>query len=228
MLCLACTINHPGVQPGTFLFRHDPFMTACDQVSIEITGGGHAARPHMSVDPVAVTASVVMALQTIGARNVDPAQAAVVTVGSMHACIVNNVIPQRALLELSVRSFNPQVRDLLKRRIRELVETQAASYGAIAKVDYQEGYPVVVNSDAETDFAIQVARELVGDDKVVPQTDLLMGSEDFAFMLQHRLGTLLRIGNGAGEDGCRSTTRAMISTTRTCRWARLVERYLAQ
>jgi hippurate hydrolase len=226
--------NHPGAQPGTFLFRRGPFMAACDQVSIEITGvGGHAARPHMSVDPVVVTASVVMALQTIVARNVDPAQAAVVTVGSMHAGTVNNVIPNRATLELSVRSFNPQVRELLKRRIRDLVETQAASYGATASVDYQEGYPVVVNSDAETDFAMQVARELVGAENVVAQTDLLMGSEDFAFMLQHRPGTFLRIGNGAGEDGCMVHNPHYDFNDKNlpvgaAYWARLVERYLAK
>jgi hippurate hydrolase len=226
--------NHPGAQPGTFLFRKGPFMAACDQVSIEIKGvGGHAARPHMSVDPVVVTASVVMALQTIVARNVDPAQAAVVTVGSMHAGTVNNVIPSRATLELSVRSFNPQVRELLRKRITELVETQAASYGATAKVDYQEGYPVVVNSDAETEFATQVARELVGDANVVAHTDLLMGSEDFAFMLQARPGTFLRIGNGAGEDGCMVHNPHYDFNDKNlpvgaAYWARLVERYLAE
>ncbi|MDI7048173.1 M20/M25/M40 family metallo-hydrolase, partial [Escherichia coli] len=94
------------------------------------------------------------------------------------------------------------VRSLLKKRITEQAESQAASYGGKAVVEYIEGYPVVINSDAETDFAVQVARELVGDDKVVEQTDILMGSEDFAFMLQKRPGTFLRIGNGAGEDGC--------------------------
>ncbi|PFW63788.1 amidohydrolase, partial [Bacillus sp. AFS075960] len=104
----------------------------------------HAARPHLTVDPVVVAASIVMALQTIVARNVDPAQPAVVTVGSMHAGTANNVIPNGARLELSVRSFSPDVRALLKRRIVELAETQAASYGATAQVEYIEGYPVVV------------------------------------------------------------------------------------
>src|ERR1700742_370073 len=125
--------NHPGAEPGVLLFRKGPFMSAGDKAIITIEGvGGHAARPHLSVDPVVVTASIVMALQTIVARNVDPAQPAVVTVGSMHAGTVNNVIPSRATLELSVRSFDPKVRELLKRRIKELVESQAASYGATA------------------------------------------------------------------------------------------------
>jgi hippurate hydrolase len=225
--------NHPGAQPGTFLFRKGPFMAAGDQVSIAIEGvGGHAARPHLSVDPVVVAASIVMALQTIVARNVDPAQPAVVTVGSMHAGTVNNVIPNRATLELSVRSFSPEVRALLKRRIQELVESQAASYGAKATVKYLEGYPVVVNSDAETDFAAQVARELVGDANVVEQADLLMGSEDFAFMLQRRPGSFVRLGNGAGEDGCMVHNPKYDFNDRNLPigaafWARLVERYLA-
>jgi hippurate hydrolase len=173
-----------------------------------------------------------MALQTIVARNIDPAQPAVVTVGSMHAGTVNNVIPQRATLELSVRSFNPQIRERLRARIKELVEAQAASYGATANVKVTPGYPVVVNSEAETEFATQVARELVGEENVVAQTDLLMGSEDFAFMLQERPGTFLRIGNGAGEDGCMVHNPHYDFNDKNlpigaAYWARLVERFLA-
>jgi hippurate hydrolase len=226
--------NHPGAQPGMFLFRKGPFMAACDEVTIEIAGvGGHAARPHLSVDPVVATASIVMALQTIVARNVDPAQAAVVTIGSMHAGTVNNVIPHRATLALSVRSFNPHVRDLLTRRIGEIAQAQAASFGATASVKVEQGYPVVVNSDAETEFATQVARELVGEENVVANTDLLMGSEDFAFMLQQRPGTFLRIGNGAGEDGCMVHNPHYDFNDKNlpigaAYWARLVERYLTR
>jgi hippurate hydrolase len=180
-----------------------------------------------------VAASIVMALQTIVARNVDPSQPAVVTVGSMHAGTANNVISSSAKLELSVRSFSPEVRALLKKRITELAETQAASYGGKAVVEYIEGYPVVVNSDAETDFAVQVARELVGDDKVVANTDILMGSEDFAFMLQKRPGTFLRIGNGVGEDACMVHNPHYDFNDRSLPvgaafWTRLVERYLGQ
>ena len=226
--------NHPGAEPGVLLFRKGPFMSAGDKPIITIEGvGGHAARPHMTVDPVVVAASIVMALQTIVARNVDPSQAAVVTVGSMHAGTANNVISSTARLELSVRSFNPEVRALLKKRITELAESQAESYGAKAVVEYIEGYPVVVNSDTETDFAIEVARELVGDDKVVAQTDMLMGSEDFAFMLQKRPGTFLRIGNGVGEDGCMVHNphydfNDRNLTVGAAYWTRLVERYLGQ
>jgi hippurate hydrolase len=226
--------NHPGASPGVFLFRKGPFMAAGDKVSITIEGvGGHAARPHLTVDPVVVASSVVMALQTIVARNIDPAQPAVVTVGSMHAGTANNVISSTATLELSVRSFSAEVRALLRKRIVELVEAQAASYGAKARVDYIEGYPVVVNSDAETEFAAQVARELVGEENVVAHADLLMGSEDFAFLLQHRPGTFLRIGNGAGEDGCMVHNPHYDFNDKNlpvgaAYWTRLVERYLAQ
>ena len=224
--------NHPGVAPGKFLFRKGPFMSAGDKVFITIQGvGGHAARPHMTVDPIVVASSVVMALQTIVSRNVDPAQPAVVTVGCMHAGTVNNVISSTAKLELSVRSFSRDVRDLLRKRIVELVHAQAESYGATAIVDYIEGYPMVVNTDAETAFAAQVARELVGDDQVVEDADIIMGSEDFAFMLQERPGTFLRIGNGEGEDGCMvhnpgydfNDTNLPIGAAY---WARLVERFL--
>lgn len=224
--------NHPGMPPGTFLFRNGPFMSAGDKVFITIKGvGGHAARPHLTVDPVVVASSIVMALQTIVARNVDPTQPAVVTVGVLHAGTANNVIPNGAKLELSVRSFSAEVRELLKQRIIALVEQQAASYGASAEVEYIMGYPVVVNTDRETEFATRIAQELVGEDKVVPHTDLLMGSEDFAYMLQQRPGCFLRIGNGAGEDGCMVHNPGYNFndhnlTIGAAYWARLVERFL--
>src|SRR6266702_2692480 len=146
--------NHPGAEPGKFLFRKGAFMAAGDKATITIEGvGGHAARPHLTVDPIVIASSIVMALQTIVARNVNPSQPAVVTVGTMHSGVANNVIPSSAKLELSVRSFSPEVRALLKQRIAELAETQAASYGGKAHVEYVEGYPVVVNTDAETESA---------------------------------------------------------------------------
>ncbi|BAK76800.1 hippurate hydrolase [Pseudogulbenkiania sp. NH8B] len=226
--------NHPGAPVGTFLFRKGPFLAAGDNVYITIHGtGGHAARPHLAVDPVVVASSIVMGLQTIVARNVMPGQPAVVTVGVLQAGSANNVIPGSARLELSVRSFSQDVRDLLKRRITDLVQQQAASYGATAEIDYRMGYPVVINSDRETEMAIQVAQELVGEDQVVPHTDQLMGSEDFAYMLQARPGSFLRIGNGVGEDGCMVHNPNYDFNDRNlpigaAYWARLVERFLEQ
>ncbi|CDY78240.1 Catalyzes the cleavage of p-aminobenzoyl-glutamate to p-aminobenzoate and glutamate, subunit A [Caballeronia glathei] len=226
--------NHPGMPPGVFLFRKGAFMAAGDRVTITIEGvGGHAARPHLTVDPVVVAASVVMALQTVVARNVDPSQPAVVTIGSLHAGTASNVIPDSATLELSVRSFSADMRALLRRRITELAQSQAASYGAKAVVEYVEGYPVVVNSDDETEFAAEVARELVGEENVVANADLLMGSEDFAFMLEKRPGTFLRIGNGAGEDGCMVHNPHYDFNDKNlpigaAYWTRLVERFLSR
>lgn len=224
--------NHPGVEPGVFLFRKGPFMSASDKVFITIEGvGGHAARPHLAIDPVVVGASIVMTLQTVVARNVDPIQPAVVTVGSMHGGTAPNAIASSVRLELSVRSFSPDVRAQLKRRIIELVQTQAASFGAAAHIEYIDGYPVVVNTEAETDFAAEVARELVGEDAVIPHADILMGSEDFAFMLQERPGTLLRIGNGAGKDAHMLHNPHYDFNDNNLPvgaafWTRLVERYL--
>ncbi|MEW9586742.1 M20 aminoacylase family protein [Paraburkholderia sp. DGU8] len=225
--------NHPGLPPGMFLFRKGAFTAAGDTVTITIEGvGGHAARPHLTVDPVVVASSVVMALQTIVARNVEPSKPAVVTVGSLHAGTANNIISNSATLELSVRSFSEDVRALLKRRIAELVQAQAASYGATAVVAYEEGHPVVVNTDAETEFAAHVARELVGEEHVVANADILMGSEDFGSMLHERPGSFLCIGNGAGEDGCMvhnpnyDFNDANLPVG-AAYWARLVERFLA-
>jgi hippurate hydrolase len=226
--------NHPGIPTGVFLFRKGAFTAAGDTVTITIEGvGGHAARPHLAVDPVVVASSVVMALQTIVARNVEPSKPAVVTVGSLHAGTANNVISNSAKMELSVRSFSEDVRAQLERRIADLVQAQAASYGATAVVAYVEGHPVVVNTDAETEFAAQVARELVGEEHVVANAAILMGSEDFAFMLRERPGSFLCIGNGAGEDGCMvhnphyDFNDANLPVG-AAYWARLVERFLAQ
>ncbi|WP_246793046.1 M20 aminoacylase family protein [Burkholderia perseverans] len=226
--------NHPGAEPGRLMFRRGPFMAAADSVRIEIEGvGGHAARPHLTVDVVVVAASIVMALQTIVSRNLDPSQQAVVTIGAIHAGSASNVIPERAQLALSVRSFSETVRAQLKRRIIEIAEGQAASYGAKAHVEYTHGYPVVINSDAETDFAAQVAKELVGEQNVAEQIDPLMGSEDFAYLLQQRPGSFLRIGNGVGEDGCMVHNPHYDFNDRNLPigaafWTRLVERYLSR
>ena len=145
-------------------------------------------------------ASIVMALQTVVSRNIDPQLTAIVTVGAMQAGRANNVIPQTATLALSVRALDAGVRDLLQARITALVQAQASSFGVRAVVDYQRDCPVLVNSPAETDFARQVALALVGADAVTLQGLALAGSEDFAVMLQHCPGSYLLIGNGVGES----------------------------
>jgi len=222
--------NHPGVEAGTFMFRSGPFMAACDTVKIRITGrGSHAARPHLSVDPVVVAASLVMALQTVVSRNIDPMDSAVVTVGSLHAGKASNVIPEFATMELSVRSFKPEVRELLEQRIRALVSTHAQSYGAQAEIDYLRGYPVLVNSDAETDFARSVAEELVGPEKVIAPFGPIAGSEDFAYFLQQRPGCFLRVGNGQGKPMLHNAGYDFNDANipiGAAYWTRLVERWM--
>ncbi|HUP93782.1 MAG TPA: M20 aminoacylase family protein [Burkholderiales bacterium] len=223
--------NHPGKPEKTFHFRAGPMMSASDRVTITVKGrGGHAARPHMTVDPIVAVSSIVMALQTIVARNVDPTKVAVVTVGTIQAGKAMNVIANEATIGLSVRSFDADVRELLKRRIIDLAQTQAASFGASAEVDYGWGHPVLVNSEAETAFAREVAAELVGDENV-GTIDIVTGSEDFAYMLEQVPGSFVRLGNGAGEKvPFVHTSRYDFNdenlTVGAAYWTRLVERYL--
>ncbi|MDR0243440.1 MAG: amidohydrolase [Burkholderia sp.] len=224
--------NHPGAPAGTFMFRTGAFMAAGDRVFVKIIGkGGHAARPHLANDPIVAAGSIVMALQTIVSRNVDPTQSAVVTIGKIAGGSAPNVIPGEVELSLSVRSFDANVRRMLKERITALVHAQADSYGLGAVVDYVEGYPVVMNSAAETELAINVAKELVGDARVTEQMAPLMGSEDFAYLLQACPGTFLRIGNGPTDGGntLHSATYDFNDenlVVGSAFWSRLVERYL--
>ena len=223
--------NHPGQPARTFQFHSGPFMSASDRVTITVRGvGGHAARPHQAVDPIVAASGIVMALQSVVARNVDPTKTAVVTIGTIHGGKAMNVIADEVTLGLSVRSFDDDVRALLQRRITDIARSQAASFGATAEVDYQLGHPVLVNAERETAFAREVAEELLGKDSV-SGIDRITGSEDFAFMLRERPGCLLRIGNGAGEKvPLLHTARYDFNddnlTAGAAYWVRLVERYL--
>lgn len=194
--------NMPGHPQGHLVLREGSMMASSDYVTITLDGqGGHGAMPHQAADPVVAGSAIVLGLQSIVARNVDPQETAVITVGAFNAGVANNVIPQTATLRLSVRALNPQVRSLLEKRITELAQAQAQSYGVRAQVDYQRGYPVLVNHRAETDFARDVAEELVGSARVTRQGMALTGSEDFAFFLEQVPGCYLLIGNGDGDSG---------------------------
>ena len=193
--------NMPGMPVGHLVFRDGAAMASSDYVTIRIHGtGGHGAMPHRAADPLVAASSIVLALQTIVSRNVDPLHTAVVTVGALHAGQANNVIPALATLELSVRALDPQVRLLLEQRIKALVTAQAESFGVRAEVDWRQGYCVLVNHQAQTDFARQVALDLVGPERVTLNGPQLTGSEDFAFMLEKVPGSYLLIGNGDGDS----------------------------
>lgn len=189
--------NMPGSPQGQLQFYDGAMMASSDSVSIKITGrGGHGAQPHTTADPIVATAAIVMALQTVVARNVNPLDAAVVTVGVMQAGMANNVIPETAQIELTVRCFKPEVRDLLEDRIRDLVATQAQSFGVKADIDYVRGYPALQNSTEETEFAREVGKRFAAEGNFVAQTTPMTGSEDFAFMLEKRPGSYIFLGNG--------------------------------
>ena len=193
--------NMPGIAQGHMAMREGARMARGDYASIVPRGvGGQGAMPHKPADPLVAAAAIVMALQTIVSRNVDPLQPAVVTVGALNAGQANNVIPATARLELSVRSLDRDVRALLEERIRDLVDGQARSFGVQAGIDWRRGYSVLVNSTSETEFAREVALELLGPDRVDPQTAPLTGSEDFAFMLERVPGSYVLIGNGDGSS----------------------------
>lgn len=189
--------NMPGFAEGKFVFFPGAFMASSDLATVTVRGrGGHGAMPHRTIDPVLVAASMVMALQSIVSRNVDPQDPAVVTVGSLKAGEVANVIPERATLKITIRALKPETRDLLEQSIRRIVAAQAACYGAEAEIEYTHLCPVLVNSEAETRMARNLAESLFGAAELIDDAQPLMGSEDFGHMLLQRPGSYFLIGNG--------------------------------
>jgi len=224
--------NMPGFPTGKLGFRAGPFMASSDTVVIDIDGrGGHGAVPHKAIDPVVVCANVVLALQTIVSRNVPPLDMAIVTVGAIHSGDAPNVIPQTAQMKLSVRALRPEVRDLLQERITALVNAQASAYGATARIDYQRRYPVLVNDEAMTALAQDVARDWLGEEGLIGDMAPLTGSEDFSFLLERCPGSYLIIGNGDGEGGCMVHNPGYdfnddCLATGAAYWVQLTERFL--
>jgi amidohydrolase len=189
--------NYPGMPIGEFAIRAGPVLASTDSIVIKLEGKGtHAAWPHLGVDTVLVGAQIVNALQSIVSRNVDPVESAVISICVFHAGQADNVVPQHATLRGTVRTLTPHVRELVKTRVREVVEGTAKLYGAKAELGYSTGYPVLVNDEASTAFAASVADQIVGKDKVNRDTPPLMGAEDFAYMLQERPGAFIYVGNG--------------------------------
>lgn len=228
--------NMPGIEAGRFVFRSGPTMASSDNVTITLKGrGGHGAFPHETRDTVVAASSIVMALQTVVSRNVDPLKTAVVTVGALHAGQANNVIPEAAKLELSIRALDNDVRTLIKARILDLVKMQAQSYEVEASIDWREGYAVLVNTPKETAFAVDVATRLLGPQQVDANGPMFTASEDFAFMLQKVPGCYFFVGNGGeGTPGACNVHNPGydfnddIIAPGAAFWCRLVETYLQE
>jgi len=223
--------NYPGVPLGQFAIRPGAVMASADHILIELEGkGGHAARPHLAIDTILVGAQIINQLQSVVARNVNPLDAAVVSICMFQAGHTDNVIPQHAKLRGTARALTPEVREMLKKRVNEVVEGTARLYGATAKITYTTGYPVVVNHERQTAFAAAVAGEIAGKDKVNTDMAPLMGAEDFAFMLNERPGAFIFVGNGdsAGLHHPAYDFNDEVIPLGTSYWVRLAESALAE
>jgi amidohydrolase len=205
-------------------------MAAADVFTIDIEGvGGHAARPHLTIDPVVVGAHIITQVQTIVSRNVDPLEAAVISVTMFEAGQTDNVIPQTVRLRGTARSLTAETRDLLEKRLVEVAEGTAKVHGAKAKVTYQRGYPVTRNHESQTAFAASVAREIAGASRVDTDLPPVMGAEDFSFMLEARPGAFIFVGNGdtAGLHHPAYNFNDDTIPVGTSYWVRLAETALA-
>ncbi|MFN3663588.1 M20 aminoacylase family protein [Yoonia sp.] len=191
--------NWPGRPVGSFAIRPGAFFAATDQFDITIEGkGGHAAKPQETVDSTLVAAHVITALQSIASRNADPVDQIVVSVTSVESSSkAFNVIAQRVHLKGTVRTMSKEMRDLAETRLKAICEGTAAAFGAQAEVKYHRGYPCMVNHEDQTAFAADVARSVAGNCEDAP---LVMGGEDFAFMLEERPGAYILVGNGDGAS----------------------------
>jgi amidohydrolase len=221
--------NGPGIPIGSFAIRPGPIMASTDSVDIRIEGlGGHAARPHKCVDSVLVGAQLIAALQSVVSRSVDPLDSAVLSICEFHAGNARNVIPQTAELKGTVRTLTAEVRELMEKRVREVVAGVAQMTGAKIDLFYERGYPVTVNHASQTDFATKVAREIAGDGNVLEMAPL-MGGEDFSYMLEARPGAFIFCGNGnsAGLHHPAYNFNDDAIVFGTSYWIKLVENTLA-
>jgi hippurate hydrolase len=187
--------NWPGVELGKFAIRSGPFFAASDFIEATISGkGGHAAKPHETVDPTVIASQIVVALQTIASRRADPVEQVVVSITSFEtSSTAFNVIPQEVKIKGTVRTLDPDVRDLAEKEFLRITELTAEAMGGSADAKFTRGYPVMSNSSEQTEFAAKVARDVAGECAEAP---LVMGGEDFAYMLEERPGAYILLGNG--------------------------------
>jgi hippurate hydrolase len=222
--------NLPGIPEGQFVAIPGYALASSDTCVIRIKGtGGHGALPHVAVDVVLAAGSTVVALHSIVSRNVNPIHTGVITVGAIHAGEAPNVMPGEAELRCTVRAFQPEVRDLLERRIREVAQAQASVFGATAEVVYQRRYPMLHNHAAETAFCRRVITDWLGPQGLAAKQEPLCGAEDFAFFLEQVPGCYVFIGNGEGSrGGCMTHNAAYdfndrVLSTGASYWVRLAE-----
>jgi amidohydrolase len=188
-----------GLPTGTVGAFKGPMMAQADNFSVTVRGrGGHGSMPHLACDPILAAAHVVTAAQSIVSRDVDPLKPAVVSFGAIQGGTVNNIIPAEVTLKGTVRTFDLDIQARIEDRLKTLVEETAEALGAEGRLDYEHGYPAVVNDAAMTDFALAAARRALGEDKVVP-VDPVMGGEDFAYFLKKVPGAFLFFGAGDGK-----------------------------
>lgn len=191
--------NLPGEELGSFTTSPGPLMAAVDTLRVNVTGvGGHGAHPDECKDPIMALVSMAQALQSIVSRNLPPMEQLVISVTQVHGGTVDNVIPETAWLEATIRSFVPEVRDMAEKRVREVIAGLAAAFDVSAEVIYDRGYPPLVNHPEQTEIALEVARDLSGDARVDGNGGVSMGAEDFAYMLEERPGAYLLLGQGEG------------------------------
>ena len=221
--------NFPGLPLGSFAMRNGPIMAAADRMEIVIQGrGGHAAQPHNTLDPVPVAAEIVLALQTIVSRQLDPLAQCVLSITQLIAGNAMNIIPDRAVLRGTVRTFDPTVQDMAEARIRRVVEGVCQAHGLTSSINYMRGYPPTVNHACEVEHTAAAARRVLGESLVTTDTPPVMAAEDFSFMLQERPGSYIFLGAGDGPalHSPRYDFNDAILTTGVEYWVELVRERL--
>lgn len=233
--------NWPGLAVGEFGVTPGPMMASSNEFVITVKGkGGHAALPHTSADPVFAASQMISSLQGIITRNKRPIDAAVLSITQFHAGDASNIIPNSAWIGGTVRTFTHEVLDLIEMRLHQVAAAVAQAFDCSAEVEFSRNYPPTINHNNETEFAIEVMKELVGEHKVNPRIDPTMGAEDFAFMLQEKPGCYVFIGNGDGDHRSQGHGLGPCQLHNPCYdfndellplgssyWVKLVQRYLA-
>lgn len=218
--------NKPGAPVGSFAIRPGPMMAAADRIFITVKGkGAHAAYPHFGHDPIVAASHIVVALQSVISRNVDPLESAVVTIGLIEGGKAGNIIPDSVRMVGTARTFSPKIQDIVEARVTEIVSNTARALGCEAELTYKRDYPVTANSARETEFASGIARAIAGDAMLNTNIAPSMGAEDFSFMLNERPGAMIWIGNGdsAGLHNPEYNFNDDVIPAGVSYWAKIIE-----